>query len=128
MKRFAVVIALCLVSLPSFAADKIPVSMVVVCADKGVGDKFTRAMTSQFKTHADYELTDKLPKATLFVYVNQDVEDRKNPNGWSIAIAHVNNQTIQAVAGQTDQRHGRHCHTRSFCKTREQRPTLNAGE
>ena len=99
MRRAVLAAVLCLWSLPSLAAEKIPVSMTVVCADKAVGDRFTAAMTEQFKKHIDYELSSKLPRAMLYVYVNQDVNDAQNPNGWSIAIAHINNQTIQYVVG-----------------------------
>src|SRR5262245_51384774 len=99
MKRIMVAAVLCLWSLPALGADKIPVAMTVVCADKSIADRFSAAITEQFKKHPDYELTEKLPRAALFLYLNQDVNDGKNPNGWSIAIAHVNNQSIQFLAG-----------------------------
>jgi hypothetical protein len=31
------------------------------------------------------------PVAEIYIFVNQDVEDNINPNGWSFAVAHITN-------------------------------------
>jgi hypothetical protein len=72
----------------------------VVSDNKKVGDAVIAAATEEFRKHTDFELSQKLPLATLFLYVNQDVNDKENPDGWSVAIAHAENVESLTLAGR----------------------------
>jgi len=89
----------CLAS-PSFAADKIRISVAITCNDREAANKLAAAFTAAFAKAPDYELVDKLPQAKLMIYANQDVNNRKNPQGWSIALARVSNVQTYFLASK----------------------------
>jgi hypothetical protein len=68
-----------------------PVFFRVIASDKAVGDKFSQRIESAIKAEGGYEIRQVAPTFEVIVFVNQDVNDRKNPTGYSIAIAHVSN-------------------------------------
>jgi hypothetical protein len=71
-----------------------------------VRERFAGALAGQLAQRRDLELIEHDPQAgrlaqfMLYLFVNQDVNDRKNPGGWSVAVAHVNNLPLQVVAGK----------------------------
>jgi hypothetical protein len=100
MKRSIVLLVWSLLSVSLAGADKTPVWLTMVSDNKKVGATVTAAATEEFRKHTDFEGSQKLPLATLFLYVNQDVNDTKNPDGWSIAIAHAENVESLTLASR----------------------------
>lgn len=90
---------------PPGSEARTSVAISVICSDQAVRDGFTGALAGQLAQHRDLKLIDHDPQAghlaqfMLYLFVNQDVNDRKNPGGWSVAVAHVNNLPLQVVAG-----------------------------
>ena len=91
MRAFLILLCLLLTAAPSFAADKIRISVSISCNDHDAAGRLAAAFTRAFAKAPDYELVDTLPQAKLVLYANRDANNRKNPDGWSIAIARVSN-------------------------------------
>jgi hypothetical protein len=79
------------VSAPAEARKPTPVAYLVVCDEPQVRDKLSRRIGELLRAEPGYVVRDHVPGSQLIVYANRDVNDRVNPNGYSIAIAHVSN-------------------------------------
>jgi hypothetical protein len=79
----------------SSAAETKRVAFIVICENQIVAQKISDEIRGEIGKHPNFEINSKYPAATLFVYAQQDVNDRKNPNGWSFAIAHASNTKSQ---------------------------------
>lgn len=77
-----------------------PAGFRVLGDDKPVVDGLSACLNATFKDKADYEIVSKLPAAELILYVNRDANDRVNPKGVSIAVAHVSNTVALFVANK----------------------------
>jgi len=103
MRIFLTVLCLLLTAAPSFAAEKIRVSVQIACNDRDAAGRLAAAFTRAFNKAPDYELVESLPQAKLVIYANRDINSRTNPAGWSIAIARVSNaQAYYAASKLTD--------------------------
>ena len=90
--RFVLTLALlAFCAAPSFAADKVRISVSISCNDHDAATRLGAAFTRAFAGAPDYELVDSLPQAKLMIMANRDANSAKNPNGWSIAAARVSN-------------------------------------
>jgi len=72
-------------------------SYAVVCDDAQLSAKIDAGIRSRLVL-AKKDISDKYPVGKLYLYVQRDVNDRKNPNGISVAIAHVSNLQTAALA------------------------------
>ncbi|MGV7206984.1 hypothetical protein ACLB1G_03910 [Oxalobacteraceae bacterium A2-2] len=79
------------------AAEAQRFSYAVVCEDAQLAAKIDAGIRTRF-TLAKKDISDKYPAAKLYLYLQRDVNDRKNPDGVSIAIAHVSNIQTAALA------------------------------
>jgi len=100
MRFVFALLSLALVAAPSYAADKTRISVQIVCNDRDATAKLANSFTQAFAKAQDYELVDKLPQAKLMLYANKDVNSRKNPEGWSIAIAWTSNVQTYFLASK----------------------------
>jgi len=103
MRVVLTVLCLLLTAFPSSAADKVRISVTVSCDDGEAAQRLAAAFKKAFDKAPDYQLVDSLPQAKLVIYANRDVNSRKNPQGWSVAIARVSNvQTYYAASKLAD--------------------------
>jgi hypothetical protein len=100
MNRIVIILIFVLMPVVSWASDQTRVAYRVICEDALISEKITDAITSRINAQEELALSDEFPKAKLFVYAQQDINDRKNPNGWSFAIAHVSNIKGQYLAAK----------------------------
>jgi hypothetical protein len=101
MKRlFASVCILFFSSSIAWSAEKIRVSYEVVCDNSKISRAISEAISERLKRRSEIEVSERLPSAKLYVYAQQDVGDRVNPNGWSFAIAHASNQPTYFVGAK----------------------------
>src|SRR5579859_3968522 len=100
MRIFLTVLCLLLTAAPSFAAEKIRVSVQIACNDRDAAGRLAAAFTRAFNKAPDYELVESLPQAKLVIYANRDINSRTNPAGWSIAIARVSNAQAYYAASK----------------------------
>lgn len=91
MRTLLALLCLLFAAAPSVAADKIRVSVSIVCNDKDAAGRLAAAFTKAFAKAPDYELVDSLPQAKLMINANRDANSAKNPGGWSIAFARATN-------------------------------------
>ncbi|MEW6598214.1 MAG: hypothetical protein AB1429_12045 [Pseudomonadota bacterium] len=76
---------------PTEAHKPTPIAYMVVCEDPALGDKISGRIGALIKAEPGYVVRDKFPLEKLILFVSRDKDDRVNPNGYSIAIAHVSN-------------------------------------
>jgi hypothetical protein len=79
------------------AAERPRFAFAVICNDPALAEVLRSGIEARLDA-AKVDITDKLPTAKLFVYANRDTGDRKNPDGVSIAIAHVSNVPTALLA------------------------------
>ncbi len=79
------------------AAERPRFAFAVICNDAALAQVLRSGIETRLKA-AGVDVTDKLPSAKLWVYANRDTGDRKNPDGVSIAIAHVSNVQTAMLA------------------------------
>jgi hypothetical protein len=79
------------------AAERPRFAFTVICNDPALAQVLQSGIEARLAA-AQVDITDKLPTAKLFVYANRDSGDRKNPDGVSIAIAHVSNMEAAVLA------------------------------
>jgi len=79
------------------AAERPRFAFAVICNDPALAQVLRAGIETRLKA-ASVDITDKLPNAKLWVYANRDTGDRKNPDGVSIAIAHVSNVQTALLA------------------------------
>jgi len=97
---FSVIFLVGTLALPAGASEpKIQVSYQVVCEDPQLEKQFSAAIKKRLGL-AGMEITERLPKAKFLIYVSQDVNDSVNPNGYSIAVAHLTNYATYFVASK----------------------------
>lgn len=72
-------------------------SYAVICDDPQLAEKINGGVRSRLE-RVKKEIVDRFPTGKLFLYVQRDVSDRKNPKGVSVAIAHVSNVQPAAFA------------------------------
>jgi len=100
MRILCALILLVLSALPSYAADPVRVSASISCDDKAAAQKLAAAIDGELSKANGFQIVDKLPQSKLILYANKDVNDRKNPNGWSIAISHASNVETYFLASK----------------------------
>jgi hypothetical protein len=79
------------------AAERPRFGFTVICDDPALAQVLRSGIEARLGA-ANVDITDKLPTAKLYVYANRDSGDRKNPEGVSIAIAHVSNVPSAVLA------------------------------
>ncbi|MDB5907431.1 MAG: exported protein of unknown function [Massilia sp.] len=89
IRLFAVAL-LCLTANAAFAAEKIRLDYFVICEDGALGAKIRAGVVKRLNS-SNVEVAQQFPAGKLFLYVARDLNDRKNTDGISIAIAHVSN-------------------------------------
>ena len=93
----------CLRPGPTFAQTKSTtahVDFTVICDDEEIREKLTSMLRTEVMKNPDLIWDAKLPARKLFLYAQKDINDRKNPNGWSFAISHVSNLPNQILAAR----------------------------
>ena len=98
--RIALLVIWALLSTVSFGAENKRIDFSVVCSDPAAARTITGAIETEIKKYDGFRVSSEHPSAKLFVYAQQDVNDRKNTNGWSFAVAHVSNLPSQVLALQ----------------------------
>lgn len=79
------------------AAERPRFAFAVICNDPALAKVLQSGIEARL-TATGADISDKFPTAKLFVYANRDSGDRKNPDGVSIAIAHVSNVEAAMLA------------------------------
>jgi hypothetical protein len=87
------------VSLAVAAAEPTKVAYQVICDDASVAENLSLAIEKRLE-EANLKISSEYPKAKLFVYAQQDINDRVNADGWSFAIAHATNYSTYYVAAK----------------------------
>ena len=72
------------------AADKPRYSFTVLCEDPALAKQLKTGIEERF-TKAGYKNTDDAPNAKLFLFATKDDNSTKNPDGITVAIAHITN-------------------------------------
>jgi hypothetical protein len=90
----AVLLGLC---TGAFAAERPRFAFTVICEDARLAQVLRAGIEARLDA-ANVDISEKFPVAKLFVYANRDAGDRKNPEGVSIAIAHVSNTPTALLA------------------------------
>lgn len=85
-------------SAPAGAHQPTPVAFMVVCDDASVREKLTSRLGELLEGQVGYVIRKEFPSAQLIVYANRDANDRINPKGYSIAVAHVSNAEVVFLA------------------------------
>jgi len=101
MFKFKSLLLLLALVTPAFlwAAEPLKVAYQIVCDDSAVSERLSAAVEANFKKF-NLEVTDRLPRAKLFIYAQRDVNDRVNVDGWSFAIVHASNAATYFVAAK----------------------------
>lgn len=81
----------------SHAAEPQRLAYTVICDEPQLSAKIEAGVRSRL-ADAKKEITDTYPAGKLFLYLQRDINDRKNPKGVSVAIAHVSNMQTAALA------------------------------
>ena len=98
--NIGVLILVGLLVFPANATEQIlKVSYQVVCADPRLEKQFSTAIKRRILA-TGLNMTDRLPKAKLLIYINQDINDSINPDGYSIAVAHLTNYATYFLASK----------------------------
>jgi hypothetical protein len=98
MMRIAPLFIWALLATVSSGAENKRIDFSVVCSDPAAARSITGAIETEIKKYDGFEVSSEHPSARLFVYAQQDVNDRMNTNGWSFAVAHVSNLPSQVLA------------------------------
>ncbi len=69
-------------------ARTLTVQPMVVCADQAMGRRISAVLNHEL-TEEHYTLGAKWPAVRLVVFAVPDIANRKDPQGWSIAVAHA---------------------------------------
>lgn len=78
MSRYLLIAVLTLLfPLASLADERDRVAYQVFCENQAVGKKISNAVANELKRYKRYEVSEKFPRAKLFIYAQQDVNDRK---------------------------------------------------
>ena len=100
--RISLVIAFLLsvaLSGTAHAAEQKRLTFTVICSEAALTEKLNSGISERL-SKANIEVSDRFPQGKLFLLVSRDVNDRKNKNGVSVAIAHVSNiQTAVLASG-----------------------------
>src|ERR1043166_6005639 len=75
--------------------SKTAVTVVVICDDAAAQKMIRESLLTHFRPLQDLEVVDKQGFSALIVYAEKTVNDRKNPNGYAIAIAHTNSYELR---------------------------------
>lgn len=76
------------------------VDFAVICEDPEVREKLNSLLRAEIMKNSDLVWDARLPARKLFIYAQKDINDRKNPNGWSFAVAQVSNLPNQILAAR----------------------------
>lgn len=116
MKRFFGLMVTCLLSGLAFSsaakaetAEALHVDYFVICEDPAVIARITQRIESHLKKSPELVRDEKTPKRKLYLYAQKDENDRKNPNGWSFAIAHVSNVGNRVLNNRLEECQDPHC-------------------
>jgi hypothetical protein len=80
--------------------SKPPLAYTVFCDDPVLAKQLESGISARL-AKAHIEVSDKAPWARLMLYVMKDVNSNKNTAGITIAIAHVSNVPVLALAADT---------------------------
>ena len=93
---FALVFLL-LTSIACRAAEAQRLSYSVICDDAQLSAKIDAGVRARLML-AKKEISNNYPSGKLYLYLQRDVNDRKNTQGVSVAIAHVSNLQTASLA------------------------------
>jgi hypothetical protein len=101
-----IALSLSLLAAPSFADAQPPApatsaTRVVVnirSDDAALGPRLQKSLEDELKLNPGYALDGRAPLGGLIIYANTDANDRKNPNGVTLAIAIVTNAPTYYLA------------------------------
>lgn len=89
-KRRLTALLFCLATAAASAAEPPALGYTVVCDDPVLAQRLRSGVEARF-TKLHIALRERLPAAKLFIYASRDVNDTRNKEGVSVAIAHVSN-------------------------------------
>ena len=75
------------------------VQVTVICSNAPMAHDLSLALTGALKKDGYLLHGSPWPMMRIFVYAAQTVNNRKDPNGWSIGVAHAYFEPILAAAG-----------------------------
>ena len=103
-KQLLTAILLCLAANIAEAAEAPTLAYTVVCDDPILAQRLRSGVEERFaKLHI--ALRERLPAGKLFIYASRDINDTRNKEGVSVAIAHVSNLEAANLALGYVQRH-----------------------
>lgn len=79
------------------AAEAQRLAYAVICDDAQLSEKINAGVRSRLML-AKKEISNNYPSGKLYLYLQRDINDRKNPQGVSVAIAHVSNMQTASLA------------------------------
>lgn len=79
-------------------AEPFSVQVTVICDDGHVAQSLSSALRQELKQEGYLLHGNPWPMMRLFVYAAQTVNNRKNPDGWSIGVAHAYFEPMLAAA------------------------------
>lgn len=96
-QRLSAAVLFCLAANAVHAAEPPAFGYSVICDDPVIAQRLRTGIEERFaKLHV--VTRDRLPTAKLFVYANRDINDTRNTEGISVAIAHVSNMEPAMLA------------------------------
>jgi hypothetical protein len=78
-------------------AQQFGVAFEVYGDDEPAVHRIQQAVSDEF-SQRHFRIEPKMPGLKLVIYVQHDVNDRKNPDGWTIAFAFATNAPTFAIA------------------------------
>jgi len=89
-----------LIAVGVSAAERPRLAFTVFCEDAVLAQKLRNGVSDRLRK-ANVDVSDKAPLSKLFLYVMRDVNSNKNTSGLTVAIAHVTNIEVVALAAET---------------------------
>jgi hypothetical protein len=97
-RRLLAASLLCLAAGAAVAAEAPAFAYRVICDDDPALAQRLRAGIEERFAKLHVPLRDRFPNAKLFIYANRDVNDNRNPDGVSVAIAYTSNLEAAQLA------------------------------
>jgi hypothetical protein len=92
---------LCLLAvMGASAAERPRLAFTIICEDTVLAQKLRSGISARLRK-ASIDISDKAPLSKLILYVIRDVNSTKNAAGVTVAIAHVSNIEVLALASET---------------------------
>jgi cell fate (sporulation/competence/biofilm development) regulator YmcA (YheA/YmcA/DUF963 family) len=96
-QRLSTALLFCLAVKVARAAEPPAFGYAIICDDPAIAKRLGAGIEERF-TRLHIQLRDRFPTAKLFIYAARDINDTRNTEGVSVAIAHVSNMQPAKLA------------------------------